>query len=155
VASDGGASVVAAKIHPAQPHLPSFDGGAIEFVAQTFEDLYPVFLIRRSMPRGDKAGLWRKRYLGRWVRWSGTVQSRTQNGLTLRTLSTTTTFDVSLHLDASSAAALAGVRRGSRVTYIGRLDDFDDIFRQFHLTNGTLIEVLPAAAPSPHDAGAP
>ena len=133
--------VVGAQVSAPEPHPPSFDGGTLEFIGSTFDELYPVFLIRRSMPHGDNAALWRGKYMGRWIRWAGTVRSKTSNGITLRHLPATTTFDISLHVESAQLPLLANVHVGDRVHYVGRLDGFNDIFRQFFLVHGGLIEV--------------
>src|SRR5436309_2471066 len=69
-----------------------------EFVQEPFEQLYPIFLMRKVKP-GAKAGLWRN-YFGRWVKWTGIVRSFTANGITLKQLPQTVTFDVSLWIEA-------------------------------------------------------
>jgi|GEM_PF-4764584 len=145
--------VVGARVSAPEPHAP-VDGGTLEFIGSTFDELYPVFLVRRSMSQGDKASLWRGKYLGRWIRWSGTVRSKTKNGLTIRHLPATTTFDISLHVEPAQMPLLADVRVGDRVRYVGRLDDFNDIFRQFFLVHGALMEVT-HAEPRATDGGAP
>lgn len=111
-----------------------------EVLDKTFEELYPIFLYRKSMSQGQKATLWRD-YRGRWVRWEGVVASVTDHGMTFKHLLTTTTFDVSLTCDrAALASAKARFGVGDRVRYVGRLESFDDIFRTLYVSNGVVIE---------------
>jgi hypothetical protein len=118
-------------------------GGApldVEFTDEPFEQLYPIFLLRKVKP-GPKAALW-QRYYGKWVRWTGTLVSFTANGVTFKQLPQTVTFDVSLWLEAPQREGLRErVHRGDRVTYVGRLDSYDDVFRTLYLVHGELISV--------------
>ena len=123
---------------------------AVEFVNETFDELYPIFLVRRSMPQGEKSRLWTTRYLGRYVRWTGIIRSFTPSGVTLKHLPSTITFDVSLWLEADQLTlARKRFKKGDRLTYVGRLDSYDDIFRTLYLGHG-----LVAAELAP-DGGAP
>jgi hypothetical protein len=135
--------VVAARV----PRGERAGSGTLEFIPETFEQLYPWLLVRRSMPAGDKATLWHARYNGRWVRWSGMVMSITPNGLTLKQLATTTTYDVSLWLEADSLQRSRRLRKGDRVTYVGRLDAYDDVLRHLLVTHGTLVENADVVGP--------
>src|SRR5690242_9699833 len=117
------------------------DGGPLEMLEVPFEELYPIFLVRHSMPLGEKAALWHERYFGKWVRWTGVLRSFTDNGITLRQYRPTVTFDVSLWVEAAQRPLLRKLLRpGARVTYIGRLDSYDDVFRTLYLTHGAVIE---------------
>jgi hypothetical protein len=117
---------------------PAHDGSAVEFVNVTFQDLYPLFLMRRIKP-GPKAALW-QRYVGRWVRWTGTLVSFTANGVTFKQRPETVTFDVSLWIEALDRAALKRrVKKGDRVVYIGQLDSYDDVFRTLYLQHGSIL----------------
>jgi hypothetical protein len=129
-------------------HAPG-DGGPVEFIQENFAQLYPIFLVRRSMPRGEKSGLWHRRYYGRWVRWTGKVMSFTPNGITLRAGWQAVTFDVSLWLEADQLPLLSrlNLKKGDKVTFIGKLDSYDDIFQQFYLRNGALLSEVDPAAP--------
>jgi len=132
----GAPIVVAARV----PRGERTGSGTLEFIPETFEELYPWLLVRRSMPPGDKASRWRARYNGRWVRWSGMVMSLTPNGLTLKQLATTTTYDVSLWLDGAALQRSRRLHKGDRVTYVGRLDAYDDVLRHVLVTHGTVVE---------------
>jgi hypothetical protein len=111
---------------------------AVEFVPDTFDKLYPLFLLRKLAP-GPKAALW-QRYYGKWVEWTGTLVSFTANGLTFKQLPETVTFDVSLWLEAPQREHLRQrLKIGDRVTYLGRLDSYDDIFRTLYLVHGTIV----------------
>lgn len=122
----------------------------LEFVSESFEELYPIFLIRRSMPQGEKARLWTTRYLGRWVRWTGLIRSVTPNGVTLKHLPSTITFDVSLWLEADQMPLLRRkYHKGDSLSYVARLDSYDDIFRTLYLGHGSIVEAQPT------DGGAP
>jgi hypothetical protein len=125
--------------------------GTLEFIHDSFEQLYPWLLVRHSMPAGEKASLWHKRYNGRWVRWSGMVMSVTPNGLTMKLLATTTTYDVSVWLDADALARSRSLKKGDRVTFVGRLDAYDDVLRHVLVTHGTIVgnPDLGAGAPLP------
>jgi hypothetical protein len=128
---------------------PSARTPSTEFVTESFEELYPIFLVRRSMPQGEKARLWTTRYLGRWVRWTGIIRSFTPNGVTLKHLQSTITFDVSLWLESDQLPALhRKFHKGDALSYLGRLDSYDDIFRTLYLGHGMIVELAP-------DGGAP
>jgi hypothetical protein len=151
--TDGGSArppmVVGAELHQPLPHKPSFDGGPIEFVQETFAQLYPIFCVRRSMPLGEKSALWQRKYYGRWVRWTGKVMSFTANGLTLKTGWQTVTFDISLWLEGDQMPLLRQLhlKKGDRVTFIGRLDSYDDIFQKLYLTHGAVLSEIDPTAP--------
>ena len=156
--------VVGAELHPAEPHLPSFDGGPIEFVHETFQQLYPIFCIRHSMPLGEKAALWQKKYFGKWVRWTGKILSFTPNGITIKQGWQTVTFDISLWLERDQLDLLRSqFKVGDVVTYIGRLDSYDDIWLKLYLTHGSILAQhdpiqgrapwLPPLPTGVHDAG--
>jgi hypothetical protein len=117
------------------------------FIEDSFEKLYPIFLLRKIKP-GPKAALWTQ-YFGRWVKWTGLVRSITPNGITLKQINQTVTFDVSLWVDMPQQAHLREmIKIGDRVSYIGRLDSYDDVFRTMYLVHGHILETLP-----PPDAG--
>lgn len=127
------------------------DGGtfgaeaAPEFVDVDFAYLHPIFL-RHKIGQGPKAALWAERYHRRWVKWTGRIRSFTANGITLRQLPVTSTFDVSLWINnAERAAVRAKYHVGDLVTYVGRLDSYDDIWRTLYLVNGS---ILGLAAPN-------
>jgi hypothetical protein len=109
-------------------------GGPAEFVDESFDQLYPVFLLRKVEP-GPKATLW-NRYYRRWVRWSGTLVSFTANGCTVKEIPNTLTFDVSVIVDAANRERLHHYKPGDAITYIGQLEGYDDIFRTFYLVHG-------------------
>jgi hypothetical protein len=145
--------VVGARLAPSEAHAPSFDGGATEFIHETFDQLYPIFCVRRSMPLGEKSALWQQKYYGKWVRWTGRVRSFTQSGLTIQQRPAAVTFDVSLWVEADQQPQLRSLLKvGSRVTYLARLDSFDDIFQKLYLTHGSVMATpdppLPRAAPT-------
>jgi hypothetical protein len=120
-----------------QPHTPDAEAPP-EFIQDPFEKLYPIFL-QRKIKAGPKAGLWRS-YHGRWVKWTGTVRSFTANGITLKQLPQTVTFDVSLHVVAGQRPQLRQLMKlGDRVSYMGRLDSYDDVFRTLYLVHGTVL----------------
>lgn len=112
------------------------DGGSGDLIPETFEALYPIFLLRKLDPV-QKALLW-NRYRGRWVRWTGKLVAFTRDGAAFRMLPGTTTFDVSLAVDARARAAVHRRPIGAEVTFVGRLDHYDDVFRTFYLTHGDL-----------------
>jgi hypothetical protein len=125
-----------------------------EFVSETFQQLYPVFLHRHSMPLGEKAKLWTERYFGRYVRWTGIIRSFTPNGVTLKHLPTTVTFDVSVWMEADQAALVQKrYHVGDVLTYVARLDSYDDVFRTLYLGHGLITETpdgaVPTAPPEP------
>src|SRR3954463_11263575 len=66
-----------------------------EFIDVDFAYLHPIFL-RHKIGQGPKAALWAERYHRRWVRWTGRIRSFTPNGVTVKQLPVTSTFDVSL-----------------------------------------------------------
>lgn len=113
--------------------------GAPEFLDVGFEVLHPIFLKHKIAP-GPKAALWAERYHRRWVRWTGKIRSFTANGITLKQLPVTSTFDVSLWVDNNQRQALrARYKLGDLVTYVGRLDSYDDVWRTLYLVNGAVI----------------
>jgi hypothetical protein len=112
-----------------------------EFINEPFDTLYPLFLLRKLKP-GPKAALW-TRYYGRWVKWTGIVRSFTANGITLKQIPPTVTFDVSLWVDMPQQRELRTMMKiGDRVTYVGRLDSYDDVFRTLYLVHGRILENL-------------
>lgn len=115
-----------------------------EFVGDTFDVLYPIFL-RHKIGQGPKAALWAERYYRRWVRWTGRIRSFTANGITLRELPVTSTFDVSLWINNDERPAVrARYKVGDVVTYVGRLDSYDDIWRTLYLVNGSVLGLAEA-----------
>jgi hypothetical protein len=133
----------------AGPHGATFGAEAApELIDVDFGYLYPIFL-QHKIGQGPKAALWAERYHRRWVRWSGRIRSFTPNGITIRMLPITSTFDVSLWIDnADRAAVRARYHVGDLVSYMGRLDSYDDIWRTMYLVNGSVLG--PA---SPNDLG--
>jgi hypothetical protein len=128
------AAAIAAQSSPAP--LP-------EFVNEPFETLYPIFLLRK-VKAGPKSALWRN-YFGRWVRWTGTIRSFTANGVTLKVLPQTVTFDISLWIEPQQRKDLrAKMKLGDQVRFVGRLDSYDDIFRTMYLVHGVILENLGA-----------
>ncbi len=120
---------------PAQADAPP------EFIDRQFDELYPIFLTRKILP-GPKAAAWRE-YYSRWVRWTGTVVSFTANGITLKQFPQTVTFDVSLWIEGPQRKELRRLMHaGDRVSYIGRLDSYDDVFRTLYLTHGQVMANL-------------
>ena len=123
---------------PPLPAAPALSKAPVEFTDATFDQLHPLFLLRKLRP-GPKAALWQQ-YFGKWVRWTGTLVSFTANGLTFKQLQQTVTFDVSLWIEADQKPELKRtLRLGDRVDYIGRLDSYDDIFRTLYLVHGRVI----------------
>lgn len=120
-------------------HLSHTQPADLSILPDTFDELYPIFCQYRSMPAGQKGGLWRRKYYGRWVRWSGTVRSFTDNGLTIRQRPETLTFDFSLRVDGQ---ALKKIQRelkiGEKVEFIARLDSYDDVFAKIYLTHAAV-----------------
>jgi hypothetical protein len=136
--------VVGAKMAPAEPHSKSFDGGPVEFIRDTMDEIYPKICVYHSMPQGQRANLWTNRYHGRWIHWTGKVRAFTQNGLGIVQRPESLTFDVSLRMDADQMAKLQQhVKVGERVTYEGQLDTYDDIFQKIYLLHGTVLAVNP------------
>jgi hypothetical protein len=112
---------------------------APELIDVPFSYLHPIFL-QHKIGQGPKAALWAERYHRRWVRWTGRIRSFTVNGVTLKELPVTSTFDVSLWINnAERNAVRARYHVGDLVTYVGRLDSYDDIWRTLYLVNGSII----------------
>jgi hypothetical protein len=131
---------------PSQPgHKHHGDRGPAGFVAADLDEMYPIFLTRQVMAEGPKAALWQQRYLGRWVRWTGTLISFTPSGITLKHRPQTVTFDVSLTLESSAREQLVkrGYKAGDRLVYIGTFDSYDDVFRTLYLTHGQIVGKAP------------
>ena len=116
-----------------QPALT--DAGA-NVLAESFESLYPIFLLRK-IGNTEKAALW-SRYRGQWVHWTGKLIKVTRDGGVFKMLPATTTFDVSVKFDADGRRKLGGYRPNTTVTFVGRLDNFDDVFRTFSLDHGNV-----------------
>jgi hypothetical protein len=114
---------------------------APEFIDVDFAYLHPIFL-RHKIGQGPKAALWAERYHRRWVRWTGRIRSFTANGITVRQLPITSTFDVSLWINNAEREPLrAHYKVGDLVTYVGRLDSYDDIWRTLYLVNGSVLSL--------------
>lgn len=132
---------------------PAIEDGAVaapQFLTKSFGELYPIFLVYSSMPQGDKARLWAE-LRDHWVRWDGAIVSFNDKGVTLKQLLTTMTFDVSLTCEAPAGKTLRSrFQVGDRVRYVGRLENYDDVFRTLYLTHGAILEKLP-----PGDLGMP
>jgi hypothetical protein len=112
---------------------------APELIDVDFAFLHPIFL-RHKIGQGPKAALWAERYHRRWVRWTGRIRSFTPNGITVKQLPVTTTFDVSLWVNnAERDAVRERYHVGDIVTYVGRLDSYDDIWRTIYLVNGSVL----------------
>lgn len=120
------------------------DDGTFDTLPDSFEAVYPLFLLRK-LKQPAKANLWRG-YHGRWVRWSGIIAGFTKNGIAVRMLPDTTTFDVSVALDARGRERVRKHRVGQFVTFVGRLNSFDDVFRTLYLIQGDVAP--PADAPA-------
>lgn len=137
--------------HQAPTVAPAPDGGAEYvpvFVPDSFDALYPVFLLRKVDPV-QKAQIW-TRYEGRWVRWTGELVSFTRDGFCVRQIARTTTFDVSVSIDVESRARIQReYKRGDRIVYVGRLNNYEDLFRTFYLAQGGIIGLAPPASPTP------
>ena len=113
---------------------------APQFVDVEFSTLYPIFL-QHKIGQGPKAALWAQNYYRRWVRWTGRIRSFSANGITLRQLPVTSTFDVSLWLNNSEREAVhREYHVGDVVTYVGRLDSYDDVWRTLYLVNGSVVQ---------------
>jgi hypothetical protein len=111
-----------------------------QFVDEDFDQLYPIFL-QHKIGQGPKAALWSQRYHRRWVRWTGRIRSFSANGITIRQLKATSTFDVSLWLNNSERRTVAEQYKvGDVVTYVGRLDSYDDVWRTLYLINGSVLQ---------------
>ncbi len=111
-----------------------------EFIDVTFEFLHPIFL-HHKIGQGPKAALWAERYHRRWVRWTGRIRSFSANGVTIREMAATSTFDVSLWINSSEREAIrARYQVGDVVTYVGRLDSYDDVWRTLYLVNGSVLQ---------------
>lgn len=126
-------------------HGAGRDGGVFgaepspEFIDVDFAYLHPIFL-RHKIGQGPKAALWAERYHRRWVRWTGRIRSFSANGITIKQLPATSTFDVSLWVNNSERASVrARYKVGDVVTYVGRLDSYDDIWRTLYLVNGSVL----------------
>ncbi len=120
--------------------------GAVEFAGENFMELYPTFMVRHSMPLGEKAALWNKRYLNHYVRWTGTIRSFTPSGITVKERPATVTFDVSLWMEADQlTVAHRRFKIGDTITYLGRLENYDDIFRTMYLGHGMVADGAGAA----------
>jgi hypothetical protein len=112
---------------------------APELIDVDFAFLHPIFL-RHKIGQGPKAALWAERYHRRWVRWTGRIRSFTPNGITVKQLPVTSTFDVSLWVNnAERDAVRERYHVGDIVTYVGRLDSYDDIWRTIYLVNGSVL----------------
>jgi hypothetical protein len=130
---------------PAKIGGAASDGGVFgaeatpEFIDVDFAYLHPIFL-QHKIGQGPKAALWAERYHRRWVRWTGRIRSFTANGITIKQLPVTTTFDVSLWINNNERAAVrAKYKVGDVITYVGRLDSYDDIWRTLYLVNGSVL----------------
>jgi hypothetical protein len=132
---------------PRSPTAIHVDAGPPEFVEDSFEALYPVFLLRKIAP-GPKAALW-TRYYHRWVRWTGKLISFTVNGATFKHLDSTLTFDVSLYVEPGARARLHRYKIGDDVTYVGQLDSYDDVFRTLYLIHGDVVPPPVVESPRP------
>lgn len=117
-----------------------------QFIDDDFGKLYPIFL-QHKIGQGPKAALWAQQYYRRWVRWTGRIRSFSPNGVTIRQLRITSTFDVSLWLNNSERKSIEQQYKvGDVVTYVGRLDSYDDVWRTLYLINGSVLQRGPVDA---------
>lgn len=121
------------------------DGGAAASAATapsvieaTFEELYPLFLLRKISPSA-KAELWSQQYHRKWIHWTGTLVGVTHNSALFRHIPGTITFDVSVTLEAGERARLSRMKPGTRVGYLGQLEKFEAVFRTFYLVHGRAV----------------
>jgi hypothetical protein len=115
-----------------------------QYVDVTFDTLHPIFL-RHKLAQGPKAALWAERYHRRWVRWTGRIRSFSPNGITVKQLAVTSTFDVSLWINNDERGAVrARYKVGDEITYVGRLDSYDAIWRTIYLVNGSVLGLATA-----------
>lgn len=112
----------------------------------------------RKRTDAERAIEWNKKYLGAWVRWSGTVKSFTGHSITILQRPDTKTFDVSLTLSAAELdRARRTLKKGSPIVYMGKFDQFDEIWRTIYLVQGTILEApvvdggSPTSPPAPND----
>lgn len=120
-----------------------------QILDESFEASYDA-IFDRKRPDDQRATAWNKKYLGSWVRWTGTVKSFTGHGVTILQMPSTKTFDVSLTLSAAELErARRTLKKGSRIAYMGKFDQFDEIWRTIYLVQGTILEVPSVDAGSP------
>lgn len=106
----------------------------------SFDTVYDAVLVRNRSD-GERAVDWNEKYFGNWVRWTGTIMSFTDHSITLRHRKSTTTFDVSLGLTGAELAdAQRRYHKGSVISYMGKLDSIDDIFRTIYIVQGVILE---------------
>lgn len=136
-------AVVSAK---PELHGPRSDAGPITFIDESFETMYPLFCVYRTLSQGERSGLWARKYRDKWVRWTGKLMAHTRDGLAIKLRPQTVTFDVSLFLDDGQAEVARRYRRGDVITFVGRLDSYDDVFQKLYLRNGAIVSAGPADA---------
>ncbi len=108
-------------------------------LTDSFEEAYKAILVRDRTEQ-QRATDWNGRYFGNWVRWTGKVMSITDHSITIKQRKETSTFDVSLGLSNDQIdVARQTLKKGSIISYTGRFDQYDDIWRTLYLVQGVIL----------------
>ena len=108
-------------------------------LTDSFDEAYKAILVRDRTEQ-QRAKDWNGRYFGNWVRWTGKVMSITDHSITIKQRKETSTFDVSLGLSNDQIdVARQTLKKGSIISYTGRFDQYDDIWRTLYLVQGVIL----------------
>jgi hypothetical protein len=124
-----------------------------DIINARFDELYPVFMVRNgTLPIGPKAARWAQQYQNRWIKWSGVLASISKYGMTVKMRPQTLSFDISVRMSPEARADLQKHNKtGDRITFIARLETYDDVFRTLYLGYGALAPTESGPMPESHD----
>lgn len=132
-----------AALPPIERAPPEQPAGAQPVADVTYSEIYQFFLLHRLTPQ-IKAERWARQYKGRWVRWTGQLVAITANGVLMRHLKTTLTYDVKIVINEPQRSQLHKLARPGRFyTYMARFESYNDVFRSLSFDQGVLLNPTP------------
>jgi hypothetical protein len=107
------------------------------FVDVEFRVLHQLFLLY-GFTTIERSDLWTRFYKHRWIHWTGELRFHKRDSLLFRMLAGSGTYDVRLYIPKDRRPPDAQLNVGRFYTFMGRLTDYDDVFKTITLDQGTV-----------------
>ncbi len=116
-----------------------------QFVENTFDEVDKLFGRDSKLDKSEKVSLWKNKFEGKYVRWTGRVSFRgfaVYNWNKVGISHKGSSIDVNLKFDYSKQSTVMKLKIGDIVTYTGRLVSLSSLLSSYRLEDVDVVQIV-------------
>ncbi len=116
-----------------------------QFVENSFDEVDKLFGSDSELDKSEKVSLWKKKFEGKYVRWTGRVSFRgfaVYNWNKVGISHKGSSIDVNLRFDYSKQSTVMKLKVGDIVTYTGKLVSLSSLLSSYRLEDVDVVQIV-------------